>query len=409
MEENFYHGLQFAFKKSNSAVAYCSLTIRCGTRSEDPQYSGLAHLTEHMIFKGTSYHNATSINSYIEKLGGELNAYTTKEEIVLHSTVLKEDLNKAVGLLVELAFCPVFPEKELKKEKVVVLDEINSYKDSPSDQIFDDFEEYLFSGSDLSMPVLGKAKTLRKIDTNILKEFVKKNFRPENMAFSIVADMDGKHAGRMLMNALKKYVPADMDAAPAVSAVSEEKPVFPSFSKKITKKSHQAHCIIGAPAYSYYDQRRMALILLVNILGGPAANARLNILLREKNALVYNVEASYGQYSDTGVVNIYFGCDRIYFDKCVKLVEEELDRFREILMPQRTLKQGKKQLLGQLAISSDNGEAQCLSMGKSLMVFGEVLEVDKMRSMIEAVTSEQIRDVARDIFAKDNLSRLIYY
>lgn len=409
MQDNFYRGLQFAFKKSVSPVAYCSLTIRCGTRCEDVQYSGLAHLTEHMIFKGTSYHNAASINSYIEKLGGELNAYTTKEEIVIHSTVLKEDLGKAMGLLIELAFCPTFPEKELKKEKVVVLDEINSYKDSPSDQIFDDFEEYLFSGTDLSLPVLGKVKTLKRIDTQILKEFVRKNFIPENMAFSVVADLEEKHVGSMLMRMLKKYDTYSVPDRPVCIPMPEQKPKFPIFEKKISKKNHQAHCIIGTSAYSYYDSHRMALILLVNILGGPAANARLNILLREKNAYVYNVEASYGQYSDTGVVNIYFGCDRIYFDKCVKLVEDELARFRETLMPQRTLNQAKKQLLGQLAISSDNGEAQCLSMGKSLLIFGEVIEMEEMRRKIEEVTSEQIREVAKDVFSKDKISRLIYF
>lgn len=409
MQDNFYRGLQFAFKKSTSPVAYCSLTIRCGTRCEDPVYNGLAHLTEHMIFKGTAYHNATSINSYIEKLGGELNAYTTKEEIVIHSTVLKEDLGRAMGLLVELAFCPTFPEKELKKEKVVVLDEINSYKDSPSDQIFDDFEELLFSGSDLSLPVLGKAKSLKKIDVKILQSFVKENFIPANMAFSVVADLDEGYVRKMLLRTLRKYSGDKGEDGPVQITVPPQIRVFPTFEKKVTKKNHQAHCIIGASSYSYYDARRMALILLVNILGGPAANARLNLLLREKNAYVYNVEASYGQYSDTGVVTVYFGCDRIYFDKCIKLIEEELSRFRETLMPARTLQQAKKQLLGQLAISSDNGEAQCLSMGKSLLVFGEVIEVDKMRSMIEAVTSEQIKDVANDIFAPDKLSKLIYY
>lgn len=442
MSDFFYRGMKFAFKRSVSPVAYCSLTILSGTRNEDKRFGGLSHLTEHMIFKGTEYKSAGIINSYIEKLGGELNAYTTKEEIVIHSTVLKEDLAKAVGLLAELAFCPTFPEKELKKEKIVVLDEINSYKDSPSDQIFDDFEEYLFKGSDLSMPVLGKTKTLKKIDVDTLKEYVSSHFIPENMGFAIVADLEEAEVKKMLLKILQKYIPADeavkseisdeaentvkivtdeqavkteiaVKASPKstlgkVFVIPEKMPPIPPFTKSVNKRNHQANCIIGAQAYSYYDTRRMALILLVNILGGPAANATLNLLLREKNALVYNVEASYTQYCDTGVVTIYFGCDRVNFDKCLKLVEGELARFREKPLTEHFIGGAKKQLLGQLAISSDNGEAQCLSMGKSLLIFGKVFEMDEIRKKIEEITVQDITAVANDIFAPEKLSRLMY-
>src|SRR5574344_396898 len=412
MSEFFYKGLRFAFKRSASPVAYCSLTILSGTRNEEKRYGGLSHLIEYTIFKGTKFRSANTINSCIEKLGGELNAYTTKEEIVIHSTVLKEDLSKAAALLVELAFCPVFPEKEVEKEKTVVLDEINSYKDSPSDQIFDDFEEYLFEGTDLSMPVLGKSTTLKKIKVETLKQYVNEHFIPCNMAFTVVADMEEKIVKGMLLKILKKYVPQgetpQLEELRSFSVPGRQIAVGHPFTKTVVRRSHQTHCIIGAPAYSYYDSKRMALILLVNILGGPATNAKLNLLLREKNALVYNVEASFGQYSDTGVVTIYFGCDKIYFEKCVKLVEGELAVFREKLMTQRALSGAKKQLLGQLAISSDNGEAQCLSMGKSLLVFGRVLEMDEIKRNIEGVTAQDVQNVANEIFAQEKLSKLMY-
>lgn len=404
---------QFSFKKSNSAVAYCALSIRCGTRNEDQRFGGLAHFTEHVLFKGTRYKTSNSINSYIEKLGGELNAFTTKEEIVIHSTVLKEDVAKAIGLLVELAFCSTFPEKEVEKEKCVVLDEIISYKDSPSEQIFDDFEEVLFDGTPLSMPVLGKTKTLKKIGVKQIREFVGRYFIPDNMAFTVVADLQEEKVKGLLVKAMEKYAsytltPQMLSADTTKNNVPDLLPLNPRFDKRINRKGHQTHCVIGGRAYSYYNPNRIALILLVNILGGPAANSRLNILLREKNALVYNVDAAYSQYSDAGMVTIYFGCDKDLYDKCVKLVMGELERFRTTLMSETALRSAKKQLLGQLAISSDNGEAQCLSMGKSLLVFKEILGQAKTRELVEAVTAQQIKDVASEIFDPERLSIMTY-
>lgn len=411
MGEINFKGLQFLFKKSSSPVAYCALSIRSGTRREDQQFGGIAHLTEHMIFKGTEYKSSSSINSYIERLGGELNAFTTKEEIVIHSTVLKEDLARAIGLLVELAFSPKFSPKELEKEKAVVLDEIITYKDSPADQIFDDFEELLFEGTNLSMPVLGKTRTLKKIGVQQLYDYVNTHFVLPNMAFTVVADANEDKVRELLYKALKKYAPRAIEG--------EETPVgeltvpprmaqIKPFDKVVGRKGHQTHCIIGAQAYPYYEKKRIALILLINILGGPAANSRLNTVLREKNALVYNVDAAYGQYCDTGIVTIYFGCDKQYYEKCIRLVEGELEKFRSAPMSERALKGAKKQLLGQMAISSDNSEVQCLSMGKSLLVFREVVSTARMREMIEAVTAEEVMEVAADVFAPEKLCRLTY-
>ena len=411
MKELDFKGLQFLFKKSSSPVAYCALSIRSGTRREDQRFGGIAHLTEHMIFKGTEYKSASCINSYIEKLGGELNAFTTKEEIVIHSTVLKEDIARAIGLLVELAFCPKFQEKELEKEKTVVLDEIITYKDSPADQIFDDFEELLFEGTNLSMPVLGKTRTLKKIGVKELYEHTRTHFTLNNMAFTVVADAPEEKVRELLLKALKKYAPSAMEGDGKISeglTIPPRMPQVKTFNKVVNRKGHQTHCIIGAQAYPYYEKKRMALILLVNILGGPAANSRLNTILREKNGLVYNVDAAYGQYSDTGIVTIYFGCDRQNYEKCIRLIEGELEKFRVAPMSDRALKAAKKQLLGQLAISSDNSEAQCLSMGKSLLVFREVIGTARMRQMIEEVTASDVMEAAADIFAPEKICKLTY-
>lgn len=404
--------MQFLFKRSNSPVAYCALSIRSGTRDEDQNYGGIAHFTEHLIFKGTLSKSGRCINSYIERLGGELNAFTTKEETVIHSTVLKEDIARAISLLVELAFTPTFPESEVEKEKSVVMDEIISYKDSPSDQIFDDFEELLFKGTPLSMPVLGKTKTISRIGVKELREYVSSHFTSTNMAFTVVADIPEKRVREILERAVKKYAPeGEREILPPMGKsgnIPFPMALQPVFDKVVHRKGHQVHCILGSQAYPFYDSRRVPLILLINILGGPSANSKLNTILREKNALVYNVEATYTQYLDTGVVTIYFGCDKNYYTRCLSLIEKELERFKTVPMSERSLNSAKKQLLGQLAISSDNSESQCISMGKSLLVFGEVMGREKMKEMIEKVTPEDILTVANDLFSKDRISKLSY-
>ncbi len=406
--------MRFAFKHSLSPVAYCALHIKSGTRYEAPGQGGLAHFTEHLLFKGTESRSAGTVNSFIEKLGGELNAYTTKEETVIHATVLKEDLRKAVDLLTDIAFRCIFPEKEIEKERGVVLEEINTYRDSPSEQIFDDFEEMLFEGTPLSMPVLGKARYLKKAGRDTVRSYYNAMFRPDNMYFTIVAGLDEKKAGDMVVRAMERYSTSgwsleleQSETCPASAAPFPGSGRTP-FDKTIARHNHQAHCIIGARAYSAYDSRRIPLSLLINILGGPVANSRLNILLREKYGLVYSADASYSPYSDNGVAAIYFGCEKSNVGRCSAIIDRMLDGFRNGTISPRALASAKKQFLGQLAIASDNGEAQVLSMGKSLMTYGRVIENEETAAMIEAVTAEDLRCTAAEVFAPEVLSRLTY-
>ena len=402
-------GLQYAVKRSGSSVAYCALSIKCGTRDEEGYHGGIAHFVEHTIFKGTSHRSAAVINSYLDKLGGELNAFTTKEEIVFHATVLKEDLQKAANLLFELATCPVFPENEINIEKGVVIDEIQSYKDSPSEDIYDKFEEQLFKGHPLSGNILGTKASVRKITRNELLRFIHEQFQPSRMAFSIVADIDEK--------AMEKHVNKLSDkhfhtSGPTQDVIAERQLFQPSaeqFDITLNKRNHQANCIIGGLAPSMYEEKeRIATILLCNILGGPANNSILNAILREKNGWVYGVECSYTQYSDTGIVAISLGCDKSNLEKCTNAIGKELDKLQENLMSDRKLKAAKKQLLGQLAISGDNGETQCLSMGKGLLSYGKLNTSSENKSIIEAITAEDIRSIAQRIFDSSRLSRLIY-
>lgn len=400
-------GMQYGVKRSGSSVAYCALSIKCGTRDEEGYHSGIAHFVEHTIFKGTDRRSAAVINSYLDRLGGELNAFTTKEEIVLHATVLKEDLKKAADLLFELATSATFPENEINIEKGVVIDEIQSYKDTPSEDIYDKFEEMLFKGHPLSGNILGTKASVRKISRDELLRFVKEQFIPSRMAFSIVADIDEKVMEKHVLKLAERYFPeGETDASETRKMMT---PAAEPFDMTLSKRNHQANCIIGGLAPSLYEEReRLTAVLLCNILGGPANNSILNAVLREKNGWVYGVECSYTQYVDTGIVAISLGCDKSNLDKCINAIEKELAKLQETPMSDRKLKAAKKQLLGQLAISGDNGETQCLSMGKSLLAFGKLNSGKENKELIESITSEDIRLVAQRLFNKSRLSKLIY-
>ena len=424
-------GLRYAVRRGGSAVGYCALSLRCGTRDEAGFSNGIAHFAEHTMFRGTSRKSAPVINSYLDRLGGELNAYTTKEEIVLHATVLKEDLGKAAGLLFELATEATFPDAEIETERGVVLDEIISYKDNPAEDVYDKFEGMLFEGHPLGLPILGTSASVRRIKPEDLRRFARTFFVPTRMAFTVVADLDEKVMEKRVLRLVEKLFgdfstrpdglgrndndPAclgrnDNDSCHFERAQRVEKSSFAApFAKTVDKRNHEVNAVIGNRAPSLYDSEdRITAAVLCNILGGPASNSLLNKVLREKNGWVYGVECTYTQYADTGIAAISFGCDKPNLERCLTTLDKILARIREVPFSERTLKAYKKQLLGQLAISSDNGEAQCLSMGKSLLAWGRIDTSAEMRARIEAVTPAALQQMAARIFDPDRLSRLIY-
>lgn len=402
-------GMKYAVRRSGSSVAYCALSIKCGTRDEDGYHSGIAHFTEHTLFKGTARKSASAVNSYLDRLGGELNAYTTKEEIVIHATVLKEDLGKAASLLLELATSATFPEKEIEKEKGVVIDEINSYKDSPSEEIYDRFEELLFQGHPLSRPILGTSASVKRITGSELHRFIAEKFIPGDMAFTVVADVSESQMADRIERLSGKFFTAGTGIPAPVEPPLPEVFAAGRFDKTLNKHNHQVNCIIGNTAPSLYeDPDRISAALLCNILGGPASNSILNSALREKYGWVYGVECSYTQYADAGIAAISFGCDRSNYEKCLEVIGKEVRKLQDSELSQTKLKAARKQFLGQLAIASDNGESQCLSMGKSLLAYGTVMSDIQTREKVEAVTAAAIRDSARCIFGQTDCSRLIY-
>ena len=412
-------GLRYGVRRGGSAVGYCALSLRSGTRDENGFGMGIAHFVEHTMFRGTKRKSASVIAGYLDRLGGELNAYTTKEEIVLHATVLKEDLGKAARLLFELATEATFPDGEIETERGVVLDEIISYKDNPAEDVYDKFEGMLFEGHPLGRPILGTTASVRKLKPDDLRAFVKTFFTPDRMAFTVVADIDETVMEKRVLRLVEGIFGGERDTLSSASLrdpiranAPERVSLSPGacpFSKTVDKHNHEVNAVIGNRAPSLYDQEdRITAAVLCNILGGTASNSLLNKELREKNGWVYGVECTYTQYADTGIAAISFGCDKPNLERCLTALDKILARLRNEPMSERTLKAYKKQLLGQLAISSDNGEAQCLSMGKSHLSWGRIDTSSEMRARIEAVTPEALQKMAARIFDPDRLSRLIY-
>ena len=401
-------GVKYALRRSSGQVSWCALSIGAGTRDEAGFPAGIAHFTEHNIFRGTSRKSAKVISSYLDRLGGELNAFTTKEEIVLHATVLREDLPKATGLLFELATDSVFPEDEIETERGVVLDEIISYKDNPAEDVYDKFESMLFEGHPLSTPILGTSASVKKIKPDMLRRFVREKFIPSRMALSVVADIDLQKLERVVLRQTGKTFSSALLRNP-VRANAPEKVSPVCFGKVLDKHNHEVNAVIGGLAPSLYEMPdRLIAAMLCNILGGPASNSLLNAELRERRGWVYGIECNYTQYADTGVVAISFGCDKPNLEGCMKAIDKILAGLREKPLTDARLKAYRKQLLGQLAISSEAGEAQCLSLGKSMLAWGEVMTSARTRSIIEAITAEQLQAMAIRLFSPENLSSLIY-
>ena len=396
------NGLRVVHRQSRSNVVYCGLAVNAGTRDEPIDEHGIAHFVEHMLFKGTAKYSAHFINNRLENVGGELNAFTTKEETVVHATVLKNDLRKALELIADMAFNPTFPPKEFDKEKPVILDEINAYRDNPAEQIFDDFEERLFAQTTVGRSILGSEQSLAVLVPQQLQQFVTQYYHPQNMILSVV----GKVSAKRIEQLSCKY----FGAFPARSQPHGRTAPGPCAPFHVTqpRRTYQAHCMLGSRACSLYHPRRVASSLLTNYLGGPASNSLLNTLLREKHGLVYTVEANYSPYADCGAFSIYFGTDKENVQKCCDIISATFKKLRETPLDGRLLQRIKKQLTGQLAIAADNAESQMTGQAKSMLAFNKVETPEQINEKINAVTAAELQETAEEMLHPERLSTLIY-
>ena len=397
------NGIRLLHVPDPSPVAYCGMAINAGTRDEHADEQGMAHFVEHLLFKGTKKRKAWHILNRLESVGGELNAYTTKEETFLYSAVLQQDFERAMELTADIVFYSVFPQNELEKEIGIVLDEINLFRDSPSELIFDDFEEMLFDGYAIGKNILGNEATLETFTQEKVKRFVARTYHPAEMLFFSLGNIPFAKIVRWA----EKYFDG---VSPSARQTKREAPLNYRPQKNTLKKdTFQTHYMLGNRACNLHEREKsIALYLLNNILGGPGMNSRLNLALRERNALVYNVESNVSAYSDTGIWSIYFGCDTADRRRCERLVFKELEILKEKPIPAHQLQRYKRQLLGQIAIASENKEQLILSMSKNLLHHCRLDSFEETSRQIGDITAQQLQHLAREVFDNEQLCTLIY-
>ena len=399
------NGLRIIHLPSTSQVVYCGFGINAGTRNELPGEEGVAHFCEHTTFKGTSHRKALTIMNCLETVGGELNAFTNKEDTVYYAAILKEHFAKAVDLLSDIVFHSLYPQSEINKEIEVICDEIESYNDSPAELIYDLFENIIFHGHPLGHNILGDAWQLRTYNSETAKTFTQRFYKPQNAVFFAYGDINFDN----LVDLLKKRTKGFDVQKPIIgdADIVAPLPAYQPTTKCIEKGTHQTHVMIGNRAYSVHDERRIALYLLNNIIGGPSMNARLNLSLRERYGLVYTVESTMVSYSDTGVWCTYFGCDPHDVKRCLKLVKKELQRVIDKPLSPNQLNAAKRQIKGQLGVACDNRESFALDFGKSFLHYGWEKNITDLFKRIDALTADDIQQVAREIFAPELLTTLI--
>ena len=405
MKEEFFtyilpNGIKGIHRKVKSGAARCALIIGAGSRDELPTEYGIAHFTEHGLFKGTEHRKAYQVNCRLENLGGELNAFTTKEDTTVHATVLRSDFSKAAELIADVAFHSTFPDKELDKEREVIVDEINTYKDSPMDMTYDTFEDMLFEGSELGHNILGTKRDLMRHNSAALHRFVARTHTTDQMVFASIGNISESRIEQIA----NRYFASQPASTRSYTRTAPKG--YTQFDREIVKHTHQSHCIIGNRAYSITEDKRLPFSLLINILGGPCANSRLNVNVRERNGLSYNIEASYTPYSDCGMAVIYFSSEHCNTDHCREIIDNEIRKLQQTALSTRALAMAKRQYIAQMTISTEGNEGYMLGVGRSLLVHGEVDTLEEAYKKINAVTASQILEVANEIFT--NNSTLIY-
>ena len=402
------NGLRIIHLPSTSPVVYCGIGINAGTRQETVGEEGVAHFCEHVTFKGTRRRSAIQILNCLERVGGDLNAFTNKEDTIFYAAILKEHLPKAVDLLTDIVFCSEYPEQEIAHEVDVICDEIESYNDSPAELIYDEFENKVFSGHPLGHNILGTRERVLSFTSAHARRFTHRYYRPDNAVFFAYGDVDFERLVKVLggkeqgAGGKRNVGEQELSSCPSPLAPCPS-PLAPCPSTS----HHQSHVMLGSRTFGYDDERRLPLYLLNNMLGGPGMNARLNLSLRERHGLVYTVESAMASYSDTGCWSVYFGCDHHDVKRCMRLVRHELDRMMQHPLSERQLTAAKRQLKGQIAIACDNREQYALDFAKNFLHYGQERDIDELLQRIDAITAPQIQDVAQYVFAPDRIETLI--
>jgi len=402
-EHVFPNGIRLAHKQvNNTKIAHCGFVLDVGSRDERPHEQGIAHFWEHMAFKGTERRKAFHILNRIDSVGGELNAYTTKEKICFYASLIDTHFEKAVELLTDITFHSTFPEKELQREKGVILEEMMMYLDDPGDAILDEFDELVFPGHPLGWNILGNKESVSDMQRAHFQDFIAHNLNTHQLVFASVSALPFKK----VLKTVGRHL----------SALPEQKPErerlhFSGYTPKqhtVLKPINQAHCIMGNTAFSLYQKERIPFFVLVNLLGGPGMNSRLNLSIREKHGFVYAIDANNSAYQDVGLFSISFATDPKSLERCLKLVMRELKRLREQKLGSLQLHTAKQQLMGQLAMAEESNLGLMLMIGKSMLDMGKVEELGAVFAQIEKVTPEHLLELANQVFNDSDMSMLTY-
>jgi predicted Zn-dependent peptidase len=396
------NGLRLIHKPINGPIAHLGWVINAGSRDETPGKEGLAHFIEHAVFKGTQKRKAFHILNRMEVVGGEVNAYTGKEDTTFYATFLPEYYPRAMELLKDLVFQATFPEREIVKEKEVIIDEIHSYEDNPSDLIFDEFDQWLFPDHSLGHPILGTPESVRNLTRGDALAFIQQHYTAPNLVLASVGNMSPKRFFQLAERHLG-HLTLDGTAPQRTPA-----PDFIPFVRKTQRVIHQTHAVLGGRACSAYDDRFTALAMMNNILGGPGMNSRLNLNIREKYGFTYHIESFYHPFTDNGTLGIYLGTEAGSVDRALRLVEREMRLLREKALTTLQLQRAKTQILGQLAMAQENNSGQMMALGKSYLMFDKVETFEEIRQRVDAVTPSDILEVANQYLDRDQMGLLIY-
>lgn len=396
------NGIRIVHIPASGSVAYCGLIVNAGSRDEQKDECGLAHFIEHVVFKGTAKRRARHILCRLDEVGGELNAFTTKEDTTIHASFLTEYFERAAELIFDMVFHSIFPEKELEREKEVIADEITSYKDTPSELIYDEFEEQIFPTDPLGHNILGTRRSIATFDGESARRFMARNYNTDQMVFSVYGSMSFDKVIRIA----RKYfgtVPENRRTASRRTT-----PAYAPTHVSKHKATHQGHVVLGNVAFDNNDPQRLTMHLLSNMLGGPCMNSRLSMLLREKNGIAYNVETSYTPYCGTGVFTIYFGTDADNIERSLALVDHELTSLCQKRLSATALHRAQRQMTGQLMMSTDNGENQMLSIGKGVLLYDHVDPIADVCRKVTTITPADVLEVANRAIDPRQMSSLIF-
>ena len=416
------NGIRIIFRPTTSIVTHAGVYIGVGSRNEQGSEEGIAHFIEHSIFKGTEHRRSYHIRNRIDGVGGELDAFTTKEETCVYASALSEHLERCLELFADILFHSTFPQHEIEKEKDVVIEEINLYRDSPAELIYDEFEERFFGSHPLAHNILGTKRNVRHFTSDMLTRYVCSHYTPDRMVVAVVGNVEFKR----LIHLCERYFGVEnarMRECENVGIANTVKQLSnntitqselsvssdtPAFNVSVHKHTHQVHMLVGGAAPTLFDNQKTAFTLLNNILGGPAMNSRLNVAVREKEGFCYTIESQYVPFTDAGLFYIYAGVDSGASERATQLIHAQLRQLCEVPLTPQQLHAAQTQFIGQMAITNDSGLNEMQSIGKAYLNFDHVDTLDEMNRDILALTPADIQSVAQQYFREETLSRLYY-